>query len=104
MLGYKQDQRHHGRVQISNLKESCTRTSHILGLCIMGNLGAIHTVAREEAMAVLHTNRPEVTMMKCLARSHLWWSGLDVDVESKVRLVETCQIHNLFPSAVAILK
>lgn len=36
--------------------------------------------------------------MKGLARSYIWWPGLDSDIEAKVRECSTCQLHRPMPS------
>ena len=35
--------------------------------------------------------------MKNMARSNLWWSGLDADVEDKVKSCKVCQFHRAAP-------
>ena len=37
--------------------------------------------------------------MKMLARSYFWWSGLDADIEQKVKNCESCQRNAKAPSA-----
>ena len=36
--------------------------------------------------------------MKALARSYIWWSGIDTDVEELAHECETCQLHQNSPS------
>ena len=37
--------------------------------------------------------------MKTLARSYLWWPGLDAGIERKVKSCEVCQLHSAAPAA-----
>lgn len=39
----------------------------------------------------VHENHPGIVRMKSLARMHVWWPNLDIDIESKVR---TCRVHH----------
>ena len=47
-----------------------------------------HSVVLE----VLHDGHPGVTKMKQLARSIVWWPGIDKDLENKVRQCEQCAL------------
>ena len=35
--------------------------------------------------------------MKNMARSYLWWPGLDTDIEDKVKSCKVCQFHRAAP-------
>ena len=35
--------------------------------------------------------------MKALARSFVWWPGIDLDIEERVRLCDMCTPGALFP-------
>ena len=35
--------------------------------------------------------------MKNMARSNLWWPGLDADIEDKVKSCKVCQFHRAAP-------
>lgn len=42
-------------------------------------------------LRTLHESHPGITKMKGLARSHVWWPGLDADLEAIVRECLSCQ-------------
>ena len=46
---------------------------------------------REQIMAELHDIHPGITLMKEVARSLVWWPGLDTDLEKMVKYCESCQ-------------
>ncbi|XP_015266723.1 PREDICTED: uncharacterized protein K02A2.6-like [Gekko japonicus] len=39
----------------------------------------------------LHEAHPGIVRMKALARSYVWWPGMDAEIESWVRRCQTCQ-------------
>ena len=41
----------------------------------------------------LHNAHPGIVTMKAVARAHVWWPGLDSDIESSARHRYTCQAH-----------
>ncbi|XP_065190667.1 uncharacterized protein K02A2.6-like [Sycon ciliatum] len=41
----------------------------------------------------LHIAHPGMVRMKALARNHVWWPGLDSDVERAVRSCHACQVN-----------
>ena len=46
---------------------------------------------RKEVMELLHEGHQGGTRMKALARSFVWWPGLDGDLESVVKDCDKCQ-------------
>ena len=46
---------------------------------------------RQVILEELHRNHPGVVRMKSLARSYLWWAGLDKELERYVQHCEACQ-------------
>ena len=47
----------------------------------------------------LHATHPGMVRMKNLARSYLWWPGLDTDIEEMVKSCEVSQLHSAAPAA-----
>ncbi|XP_042148783.1 uncharacterized protein K02A2.6-like, partial [Ixodes scapularis] len=47
--------------------------------------------ARDQVLELLHTTHPGIVRMKALARSTVWWPGIDQDIERKVRTCLPCQ-------------
>ena len=42
---------------------------------------------------------PRNGQMKNMARSYLWWPGLDTDIEDKVKRCKVCQLSRAAPAA-----
>ena len=55
----------------------------------------------EQIMAELHDTHPGITLMKAVARSLVWWPGLETDLEQMVKSCESCQeSRNALPKTV----
>ena len=50
-------------------------------------------------MQELHKDHPGVTRMKSVARSYMWWPGLDKDLEQLAKSCQSCQAVKGAPSA-----
>ena len=46
---------------------------------------------RDRALQMLHEAHPGIVRMKSLARSYIWWPGVDRDIETCVKKCTTCQ-------------
>ncbi len=46
---------------------------------------------RSRVLAELHTGHPGVVRMKAVARSYVWWPGIDIQVEQLAKTCQTCQ-------------
>ena len=53
---------------------------------------------RSQVLAELHHGHPGVVNMKAVARSHLWWPGVDKAIESCVRACAACQVSRNLPA------
>ena len=45
---------------------------------------------RPPILRVLHEDHPGIASMKAMARSHVWWPGIDSDIEDTVREFQQC--------------
>ena len=45
----------------------------------------------------LHCTHPGIVKMKLLARSYMWWPGLDLDVETLVKNCQACALQRNLP-------
>ena len=44
-----------------------------------------------KTLRALHENHPGMSRMKAIARSYVWWSGLDKDIENQAKACLSCQ-------------
>ena len=64
----------------------------VLNGCVLrGNRVIVPPVGRAKMFDELHESHPGMCKMKSLARSYVWWPGIDHDVEEKVRACNVCQ-------------
>ncbi len=59
----------------------------------------IPTSLRQKLLEALHEGHPGVVRMKAIARSYMWWSGLDKDVENQAKSCLPCQEQKSNPPA-----
>ena len=45
---------------------------------------------REQVLQELHVSHPGMCRMKALARTYVWWLGLDQDIEKLVKACSSC--------------
>ena len=69
------------------------------GCILWGSRVIIPAPGRECLLEELHECHPGIVRMKAVARSYLWWPGLDRDIELKVRSCQTCQEHSKLPAS-----
>ena len=61
------------------------------GCTLWGRRVIIPPAGREYVLEELHAGHPGISRMKSLARSYMWWPGVDVDLEAKVKSCAACQ-------------
>ena len=70
----------------------------VLGGCVLwGSRVIIPQKAWPRVLEKLHVAHPGVSRMKSLARSYIWWPGLDADIEKIAKSCGTCQEHQRSP-------
>ena len=81
--------------------ESYTRRKHELGVqhgvLMWGARVFVPPKGRDTLLNELHETHPGIVKMKALARSYIWWSGLDTEIEMCVKDCTTCQLHRKEP-------
>ena len=68
------------------------------GCLLWGCRVIIPSVGREKVLDELHEGHPGVVKMKSLARSIVWWPGIDTDLQEKVRKCKQCQENQKSPA------
>ena len=77
-----------------NLKPYWTRRNELTveGDCLMWGIRVVVPAKlQEHVLQELHKEHPEASRMKALARSYLWWPGLDKCLEEKAKSCLSCQ-------------
>ena len=67
------------------------------GVLFWGARVIIPPKGRDALLRELHDTHPGIVKMKALARSYLWWPGLDMEIERHVKDCNTCQIYSRQP-------
>ena len=68
------------------------------GCVLWGNRVIVPQLGQTKVLAELHQGHPGVSRMKSLARSVVWWPGLDKDIEGMVGECHQCQINLKTPA------
>ena len=61
------------------------------GCLLRGNRVVVPPEGRKKVLELLHESHPGNTRMKALARSYVWWPGVDQEIEEKVKAYSSCQ-------------
>ena len=83
------------------LKSYFTRRNEISIIhgCLMWGIRVIIPMKlRERVLNLLHISHPGIVKMKALARSYVWWPGIDTDIECMVKSCSPCQMPQSAPS------
>ena len=59
--------------------------------CLMWGLRTITSPSlQQQILSELHKSHPGIARMKAAARSHVWWPGIDSDIEERARGCKQC--------------
>ncbi|XP_060113007.1 uncharacterized protein K02A2.6-like, partial [Heteronotia binoei] len=67
------------------------------GCLLWGNRVVIPKPLQDQVLRALHEAHPGIVRMKALARSYVWWPGLDAEIEAWVKRCLTCQVSRPDP-------
>ena len=67
------------------------------GCVLWGTRVVVPPAGRARVVEELHEGHPGVSCMKSLARSFVWWPGMDHDLEAKVKSCQQCQVTRHSP-------
>ena len=60
--------------------------------CLLWGIRVVLPVSlQEKVMQEIHQNHPGMVRMKAIARSHVWWPGIDASIERCVKSCTACQ-------------
>ncbi|XP_041823137.1 uncharacterized protein K02A2.6-like [Melanotaenia boesemani] len=68
------------------------------GCVLWGARVVVPKRGRSVILKQLHNTHPGISRMKGLARSHVWWPGMDSDIEKEVQSCHTCQQNSKSPA------
>ena len=68
------------------------------GVVLWGARVVVPKDLQETVLNELHEVHPGMTRMKSLARSYVWWPGIDADIETMVRQCHVCQVNQSKPA------
>ena len=68
------------------------------GCLLWGQRVVVPPSGRQRVIDELHEGHPGTSRMKSLARSYVWWPGLDSDIVAKVQACATCQLNQKSPA------
>ena len=67
-------------------------------MSLLGSRVIIPSAGHQIILNHLHHTHPVITKMKMLARSYIWWLGIDVDIKRTVQNCNTCQLNRSNPA------
>ncbi|XP_026562128.1 uncharacterized protein K02A2.6-like, partial [Pseudonaja textilis] len=77
--------------KFSPFKTRMQELSSLQGCLLWGTRVVIPTLLRTRVLEALHEGHPGIVRMKALARSYVWWPGLDEDIARWVSSCNPCQ-------------
>ncbi|KAL0821502.1 hypothetical protein ABMA28_004966 [Loxostege sticticalis] len=89
-------------VEIKELKPYFNRKSELyleMGCVMWGHRVVIPNSCRDKVLRELHDTHTGIVKMKSLARSYVWWPGLDEAIEQQCKNCEVCTALSSAPPA-----
>lgn len=68
------------------------------GCLLWGSRVVVPPALRPQLLKELHVGHPGVVRMKAMARSYIWWRGMDAQVEEQAKRCSTCQRNQKSPA------
>ena len=68
------------------------------GCVLWGARVVVPPQGRSKILTELHEAHPGESRMKALARSYVWWPGMDQDIVKEVKRCDKCQSHQRAPA------
>nr|XP_055071051.1 uncharacterized protein K02A2.6-like [Misgurnus anguillicaudatus] len=85
---------------LSPFISKCNELSVQQGCLMRGLRVVVPHKLRKRVLEELHTGHPGIVRMKSIARSYVWWPGIDADIELQVKMCQSCQqIQKMPPQA-----
>ena len=72
-------------------------------ILLWGRRVVIPTALRTQVLDTLHFSHPGIDRMRRLARMHVWWPKIDVDIEARVESCNDCQAFRSSPRRAEVL-
>ena len=72
------------------------------GCLLWGNRVVVPAAGQASVLEELHIAHPGSSQMKQIARTMVWWSGIDKDIERTVQSCTTCQSQQNLPPAAPV--
>ena len=69
------------------------------GCILWGSRVVIPPTLRNQVLNELHQVHPDMTRMKALARSYVWWPSMDRTIEERVNACSDCQHNQRMPAS-----
>ncbi|XP_060092566.1 LOW QUALITY PROTEIN: uncharacterized protein K02A2.6-like, partial [Heteronotia binoei] len=82
-----------GRILNMTIQQQSPDKSHCgtVGCILWGSRVVVPPPLRRQVLEDLHETHPGIVRMKALARSYVWWPGMDEEIEGWVRRCQPCQ-------------
>ena len=82
---------------LSKYKSVLPQLTLVKGCILYNNRVLIPPSLQSTVLEMFHSEHPGISAMKSLARSIIWYPGLDIDIENMVKNCITCQTHREKP-------